>query len=194
MIHLSSLPRETPCAEISRSIELDLFREYQRRQRAVALIRMLLGDSPREVCAADVMRALTGKFQAVYELMLSASQQRKARAGYSYEHHIEAMLAGGEIPFEKQAIITAGKRSDFVLPSRAVLARPADPEQPGLILSAKTTLRERWKQVGLEQGAAELYLTTVDEPRLGSHYRGNGFTPHPSCGPGKPEGRQDFRV
>ena len=149
--------------EISRSIELDLFREYQRRQRAVALIRMLLGDSPKEVCAADVMRALTGKFQAVYELMLSASQQRKARAGYSYEHHIEAMLAGGEIPFEKQAIITAGKRSDFVLPSRAVLARPADPEQPGLILSAKTTLRERWKQVGLEQGAAELYLTTVDE-------------------------------
>ena len=81
LIHLSSLAPGDALREISRSIELDLFREYQRRQRAVALIRMLLGDSPREVCAADVMRALTGKFQAVYELMLSGQSATQAAAG-----------------------------------------------------------------------------------------------------------------
>lgn len=38
----------------------------------------------------------------------------------------------------------------------------------GLILSAKTTLRECWKQVEREKGARNLYLTTVDENIAGN--------------------------
>ena len=154
--------------EISRSIEWDMFRDFQRRERSVDLIRAILGDEPREVTASEVIRTLIDQFPAVDALMLSASQQRKSRAGYSYEHHIEAMLAGGGIPFEKQVIIASRKRPDFILPSLAVFQKPEEHDYCGLILSAKTTLRERWKQVEREKGKQELFLTTVDENVAGN--------------------------
>jgi hypothetical protein len=149
--------------EISRNIEWDLFREFQRRERAVALVRIVMGDDPVTVDAAHVIRRLVDELPEIDRLMLSASQQRKSRAGYSYEHHIEAMLAGGGIPFEKQVIIEARKRPDFILPSLKFINAKKPEAETGLILSAKTTLRERWKQVEREKGKRALYLTTVDE-------------------------------
>lgn len=147
--------------KISRSIEWDLFREYQRRERSVQLVRVILGDTPTVFDSNSIIRRLIDEFPKIDALMLSASQQRKSRAGYSYENHIQAMLEGGGIPFEKQVVIQAKKRPDFVLPSLAYL-EGKNIGTSGLILSAKTTLRERWKQVEREKGKRDLYLTTVD--------------------------------
>ena len=154
--------------EISRSIEWELFKEFQRRERAVELVRLVLGDKPRKVTASEVIRRLVDELPAIDALMLSASQQRKSRAGYSYEHHIEAMLLGGSIPHEKQVVIASRKRPDFVLPSLAFVDSNTEDAGTGLILSAKTTLRERWKQVEREKGDRQLFLTTVDENIAGS--------------------------
>jgi len=154
--------------EISRSIEWELFKEFQRRERAVELVRLVLGDKPRKITASEVIRRLVDELPAIDALMLSASQQRKSRAGYSYEHHIEAMLLGGEIPHEKQVVIASRKRPDFVLPSLAFVDSNTEDAATGLILSAKTTLRERWKQVEREKGGRQLFLTTVDENIAGS--------------------------
>ena len=149
--------------EISRKIEWDLFREYQRRERSVELVRMVMGDEPVEMKASAVIRKLIDELPAIDALMLSASQQRKSRAGYSYEHHIEAMLTDGGVPFEKQVILASKKRPDFILPSLAFIDSKKTGAETGLILSAKTTLRERWKQVEREMEGRRLYLTTVDE-------------------------------
>ena len=147
--------------ELSRGVELELFREFQRREKAVALVRAIFGDTPHEFSARAMLRALIDNIGAVDRLMLSASQQRKSRAGYSFEHQIEAALLAGNIPFAKQVIMDARKRPDFVLPSLATFRKPTG--TPGLILSAKTTLRERWKQVQREMGEGDLFLATVDE-------------------------------
>ncbi|WP_454598142.1 type II restriction endonuclease [Qipengyuania sp. SM2507] len=149
--------------EISRKIEWDLFREFQRRERGVELVRKVLGDDAVTLDMRGVVRRLVDAVGEVDRLMLSASQQRKSRAGYSFEHHIEAMLAAGDIPFAKQVVMDAKKRPDFVLPSLAHLMKPYEGAQRGLILSAKTTLRERWKQVQSEMGSSDLFLATVDE-------------------------------
>ncbi len=149
--------------EISRSIEWDLFREYQRRKLSVELVRLVLGDTPRALSPAEIIRELIDKLPTIDALMLSAAQQRKSRAGYSYEHHIEAMLIGGGIPFQKQVILESKKRPDFILPSLAFVDSGKGGAKTGLILSAKTTLRERWKQVEREMGGRRLFLTTVDE-------------------------------
>jgi hypothetical protein len=154
--------------EISRNIEWDLFRGFQHSERSIELIMLILGEEPRNLSAKDVIRKLIDQFSAIDALMLSAAQQRKSRAGYSYEHHIEAMLKGGNIPFEKQVIIEAKKRPDFVLPSLAFIDSSNAEAASGLILSAKTTLRERWKQVEREMGNRRLYLTTVDENIAGN--------------------------
>ena len=149
--------------DISRSIEWELFRKFQRTERAVELVRIVVGDVPVKVSAVDIIRRLIDVLQEIDALMLSASQQRRARAGYSYEHHIGAMLADGSVPFERQAIIAQRKRPDFILPSLKFMDSGKTGSETALILSAKTTLRERWKQVEREKGVRNLYLTTVDE-------------------------------
>jgi hypothetical protein len=162
---LNPFELETPgdvVRTISRVIEWNLFREFQRRERAIELVRLLFGDTPRDFDLKIVIGQLVDSVSAIDRLMLSASQQRKSRAGYSFEHQIEALLIDGRIPFEKQVIIESKKRPDFVLPSLTHLREPAG-AAAGLILSAKTTLRERWKQVSLEMKGSDLFLTTVDE-------------------------------
>jgi hypothetical protein len=154
--------------EISRSIEWELFREYQRRERAVEIVRLIMGDAPTTPTPSQIIRRLVDEYPALDAILLSASQQRKSRAGYSYEFHIEAMLFGGRVPFEKQVVIEAKKRPDFILPSLKFTRQISDQPTTGLILSAKTTLRERWKQVEREKGGLELYLTTVDENIAGN--------------------------
>jgi hypothetical protein len=154
--------------EISRGVEWELFREYQRRERAVALVRLVLGDDGGSITTAAVIRALVDRLPDIDALMLSAAQQRKSRAGYSFEHHIESMLLDGSVPFQKQVVIEAKKRPDFILPSLLHLNHAAGGKAPGLILSAKTTLRERWKQVEREMNGRELFLATVDETIAGN--------------------------
>ena len=149
--------------EISRGIEWDLFRDFQRRERAVEVLRAVLGDFPVRLQPRDMVRRLVNGITDIDRIMLSASQQRKSRAGYSFEHHIEAMLEAGSVPFSKQVVIEAKKRPDFVLPSARRLGAPAASPAAAIILSAKTTLRERWKQVQREMVAGDLFLATVDD-------------------------------
>jgi hypothetical protein len=149
--------------EISRVIEWDMFRDVQRRERAVELVRAVFGDQPADMNMRSVIRRMVDGVAEIDRIMLSASQQRKSRAGYSFEHQIEAMLAAGSVPFDKQVVIEAKKRPDFVLPSLAHLRKVTEGPGRGLILSAKTTLRERWKQVEREMGGSDLFLATVDE-------------------------------
>lgn len=149
--------------EISRAIEWDLFRDYQLRERAVGLVRIILGDVPGKPGIASVIRSIVDSLPKIDRYMLSAGQQRKARAGVSFEHHIERLLKDGKVPFGKQVVIQARKRPDFILPSLRYLTKTPKGRAAGLILSAKTTLRERWKQVEREMHGRELFLGTVDE-------------------------------
>lgn len=151
--------------QISRVIEWDLFREFQRRERAVQLVRSVFGDTPDEPGMKAVIRRIVDALPEIDAIMLSASQQRKSRAGYSFEHQIEAMLTAAAVPFVRQVVMDATRRRpDFVLPSLPHLRRSLSGPERGLILSAKTTLRERWKQVENEMGGgADLFLATVDE-------------------------------
>lgn len=153
---------------ISRGIEYEIFKDLQMRGRAIDLVRIVLGDDPKVVSPEKALRSIIVEFPRIDAILLSAAQQRKSRAGYSFEHHIEAMLSDGGIPFEKQAVIDAKKRPDFILPSRTLYNAAGRTVKEALVLSAKTTLRERWKQVGQEMKNCDLYLATVDENIAGN--------------------------
>ena len=146
---------------ISRKIELLILKDFERRTAAVRLVRTILGTTPRHISPAGLLSLIVENVHNIDKLMLSLSQTRRARAGRSFELHIERMLSDGEIPFQRQAVLATGKRPDFVLPSLPAL--DADPDCGAFILSSKTTLRERWKQVEREMGGKRLYLATVDE-------------------------------
>ena len=147
---------------ISRGIEYEIIKERQLRAKAVELVRVIVGDEPNSGID-QVVRNIAYRYADIDAILLSASQQRRSRAGLSFEHHISAMLTDGGIPFEEQVILESKKRPDFILPSLALYNQHGRTYSEALVLSAKTTLRERWKQVPMEINNCELFLATVDE-------------------------------
>lgn len=149
--------------EISRGIELEIFREHELRQRSLELVTAILGSGGKEISIDNVFRNIIKNFPRIDKILLSASQTRKARAGRSFEYHIETMLRAGHVPHDVQVIMTAKRRPDFILPSLKVYKQAGRSYEQALVLSAKTTLRERWKQVEGEIDNCDLYLATVDD-------------------------------
>jgi len=141
---------------ISRDFEFQIFKGYELRRRAVEIVAALRHH-------ADMTSAAVRGFPELDRIFLSASQQRKNRAGRSFEYHLAAMLKAGSIKFEEQAIL-GGRRPDFVLPDKAAMLPGADRGYlDAMILSAKTTLRERWKQITHERFNSSIFLATVDD-------------------------------
>lgn len=142
--------------EISRDVEYRIFRRHELRRRAAQVVKVLAGEQ-------DLITAVVRGFPDLDAVFLSASQQRKTRAGRSFEQHIAAVLRAGNIRFEEQAV-TGGRRPDFVLPDVPTLRQGLDrPFEDALVLAAKTTLRERWKQVSREGFHCAVFLATVDD-------------------------------
>jgi hypothetical protein len=59
----------------------------------------------------------------------------------------------------EEQVVLGGRRPDFVLPDIKTLNKKGD----AIILSLKTTLKERWKQVGMERLGSAVFLATVDD-------------------------------
>jgi len=160
--HLEGLnPYEMPTPgdaimKISRDIEYSLYKRAERRYRAAEVIRIITSGG------TDIVSSVVRGFPDLDATFLSASQHRKSRAGRSFEQHIARLLRDGRIAFEEQAV-TGGRRPDFVLPSLVVLKAKERTFEEAMVLSAKTTLRERWKQVTMEKFNCALFLATVDD-------------------------------
>lgn len=142
--------------EISRELEYQIYRRHELRRRAGELLSILCGTD-------DIVATVLRNYPQIDALFLSASQQRKTRAGRSFEYHIAAALRDGNIPFREQAV-TGGRRPDFVVPDLETLQLGRKRDWGGaLVIAAKTTLRERWKQVSSESLHCPVFLATVDD-------------------------------
>lgn len=149
--------------DISRGIEYEIFKSFEVRRRSMELVQLVLGTDPEVISINQVLMNIVTEFSQIDGILLSAAQTRKSRAGASFELHIERLLADGGIPHDVQVVADAKKRPDFVLPSFAAYMDPLRDRNGALVLSAKTTLRERWKQVHGEMRNCDLFLATVDE-------------------------------
>src|SRR5690606_13384148 len=140
---------------ISRDVEFSLYRRYELRRRAAELLAIVANGN-------DLVTRIVHRFADIDRVFLSASQQRKTRAGRSFEYHIANCFAAGRIRFVEQAV-TGGRRPDFVMPDLKTLRDRKRNSLDALVLAAKTTLRERWKQVSSERLNCEVFLATVDD-------------------------------
>jgi hypothetical protein len=141
---------------ISRDIEFALYKRAELRHRAAEVVRIITTGG------YGLVESIVRGFPQLDATFLSASQHRKSRAGRSFERHIARFLNDGRIQFEEQAV-TGGRRPDFVMPSLIVLNQKDRAFETALVLSAKTTLRERWKQLAMERFNCALFLATVDD-------------------------------
>lgn len=110
----------------------------------------------------------------------SILQRRRARRGRSLELHLEALFTARRLPYERQVETEPGSTSDFILPGLAAYRAlcGASSRDPDVVhLGAKSTARERWKQVLSEaQLLRRRHLATLD-PHL-SHASLNAMIDH----------------
>ena len=153
--------------QISRDIEYRLFRKHTMRYYSARLLEML-SDGKANPDLRTLVTSLVSRFDTIYkEVMISAGQRSKSRAGYSFELHVSRMLKDGNVPYEEQTVV-GNQRPDFILPSRKVLQKSSRAREEAFILSLKTVLRERWKQVLAENKNCDLFLGTVDDGITGA--------------------------
>lgn len=73
--------------------------------------------------------------------------RRKARFGKSLEHHLAHIFTASRLRFEEQAITEDKKRPDFLFPGGAEYHDFCFPADDLTFLGAKTTCKDRWRQV-----------------------------------------------
>lgn len=94
---------------------------------------------------------------------LSVQNRRKSRAGYAFGHHIEAILTANSIVFKREATTEKRNAADFLFPSEEDYANPDFPNNQLTMLAAKTTCKDRWRQVLAEADRIqEKHLLTLE--------------------------------
>lgn len=73
--------------------------------------------------------------------------RRKSRAGKSLEHHLASVFEASNIIYEEQVVTEEKKRPDFIFPDGQCYHNSNFPEALLVSLAAKTTCKDRWRQV-----------------------------------------------
>jgi len=106
-------------------------------------------------------------FSSVEEFIETANtllQRRKSRAGFSLEHHLAALFRIYGLRFDTQGVTEARKKPDFIFPGITAYRDPSFDEKKLIVLAAKTTCKDRWRQVLNEADRApKKYLFTLQQ-------------------------------
>lgn len=125
----------------------------------------------RKLKPIDAITWFVEEFQKhIYVLTLSNTQSRRSRAGKEFENILEMLMIGAGIPLDSQGNIGKQEFIDKGLGKQVDLVSPGVVEyminkRNTVLISAKTTLRERWQEVPEEMGrtgAREMFLATLD--------------------------------
>lgn len=82
---------------------------------------------------------------------LSVQNRRKSRAGHAFEAHLRELFIQNDLKFEqgrgKGQVTENNSKPDFIFPSFSAYHDPQFPATSLLMLGAKTTCKDRWRQV-----------------------------------------------
>lgn len=85
--------------------------------------------------------------QSLVEFSNSILNRRKSRAGKSLEHHLSEIFTASDLLFEEQVITENKKKPDFIFPDGESYHNFEFPAEKLIMLGAKTTCKDRWRQV-----------------------------------------------
>lgn len=78
---------------------------------------------------------------------LSVQNRRKSRVGYALENHLEAILIAHGIRYQRGAETEHRAKPDFLFPGAAEYHDASFPVESLAMLGAKSTCKDRWRQV-----------------------------------------------
>lgn len=94
---------------------------------------------------------------------LSVQNRRKSRSGHAFENHIEHILKANKIIFQRGALTEGKQKPDFLFPGSDKYQDLTFPADRLRILGAKTTCKDRWRQVLAEGSRIERkHLITLE--------------------------------
>lgn len=103
---------------------------------------------------------------------LSVQNRRKSRVGHAFEGHLETLFQKNDLKFErakgKNRVTENNAKPDFIFPSFASYHDKDFPAERLIMLGAKTTCKDRWRQVLSEANrVSRKHLVTI-EPAISS--------------------------
>ena len=94
---------------------------------------------------------------------LQVQNRRKSRMGRAFENHLEAVFRAFRLKFESQAVTEHGNTVDFLFPGAREYHDANFPVEALTMLAAKSTCKDRWRQVLPEaQRLWPKYLITLE--------------------------------
>lgn len=84
---------------------------------------------------------------AFVEIANEVLNRRKSRAGKSLEHHLAAVFDASKLVYEEQVVTEENKKPDFIFPNGKCYRNFTFPANLLVSLAAKTTCKDRWRQV-----------------------------------------------
>ena len=94
---------------------------------------------------------------------LSVQNRRKSRAGQALENHLEELFTAHGIRFARGVVTENCNTPDFLFPGALEYQNPTFPTAMLTMLGAKSTLKDRWRQVLSEAARIEdKHLLTLE--------------------------------
>ncbi|MCI0709898.1 MAG: restriction endonuclease [Chloroflexi bacterium] len=93
---------------------------------------------------------LSKGFESVDEFItysLSVQNRRKSRMGHALENHLEYIFNEHNVQFDRGGRTEAKKKPDFLFPGSDAYLDPTYPTDSLYMLGAKSTCKDRWRQV-----------------------------------------------
>ena len=97
------------------------------------------------------------------QFSLSVQNRRKARVGFALENHLEAVFSAHGLRFARGALTENRAKPDFLFPGEGEYRDPQFPSDRLAMLGAKSTCKDRWRQVLSEaQRIRQKHLLTLE--------------------------------
>ena len=113
---------------------------------------------------ADFISKPFGCIEAFVQSANEVLNRRKSRAGKSLEHHLADIFIHNNLIFEEQAVTEDNKKPDFLFPNAECYHNLEFPTGDLIVLGAKTTCKDRWRQVLTEANRVDVkFLFTLQQ-------------------------------
>jgi hypothetical protein len=150
---LTDFPTGAVFSETTRAILAECLRKFPDLTADEALViayqteYQLFQSVERIVCQNEVSGRLFKNIDDFIQTAASIMNRRKARAGRSFENHVEYLLTHAKIPHKMRPSLGSDGKPDIVIPDERAYFDAAFPIGKLFIVGLKTTCKDRWRQV-----------------------------------------------
>ncbi len=117
----------------------------------------------KHIVSIRLKQGFTDDVEGFISYSLSVQNRRKSRAGLALENHLEAIFKGLNIDCDRGAVTENRSRPDFLFPGAGAYHDPLFQDDLLTMLGAKSTCKDRWRQVLTEAKRIPVkHLLTVE--------------------------------